>query len=472
MKKSLSLFVALCFVHAVFSQVKVNSVGNTGMGAAPNSKAKLLLNSTSAVTDTVFGIHTSVSNTNSSLSKPMYGGYFKNTQTGDQTGSSAPLHGIYIENNNSKYVNSTYGVYTNNNISGYANTTHGYYVNNTGSGYSGTMYGFYANNTANHGYSGNLYGIYLMNNKPSSVSGDVYGIYSTNSSKSTQGGNVYGAYLSATSPITNGVYGIYSVVSGGSANSRYSGYFTGGKVLVDDDIYANLDVYARGVKLTSDERLKSDIKPLADEKDKLYLLQGKSYKKSPLPIVLEDSMSIALKAEMKKESIENDIAEFGYLAQELKEIFPDLVSQNSNGYYAVNYIGLIPVIVEALKEQRSENEKQSEQIRQLAKLMSIKSINEKAFEENGIESIPLLLQNTPNPFNKATEIGYYIPETINSANIYIYDINGFQQRNISISERGKGVTILQATALQAGIYFYTLICDGKPVDTKQMILTR
>ena len=166
--------------------------------------------------------------------------------------------------------------------------------------------------------------------------------------------------------------------------------------------------------------------------------------------------------------------EYGYLAQELKEIFPDLVkqSQDSAGYYGVNYIGLIPVIVEALKDQRSEIEKQREQIKQLVKLIDVKSINKEIFEENGIESIPLLLQNTPNPFNQLTEIGYYIPENVNSANIYIYDINGFQQRNISITERGKGATTLQASALQAGIYFYTLICDGKPVDTKQMILTK
>jgi hypothetical protein len=136
-------------------------------------------------------------------------------------------------------------------------------------------------------------------------------------------------------------------------------------------------------------------------------------------------------------------------------------------------------LAEALKDQQSENEKQQiqieeqrEQIKQLVKLMGIKSIDKKAFEENGIESIPMLLQNTPNPFSQATEIGYFIPETVNRANIYIYDINGVQQKNISIAERGNGVTVLQATALQAGIYFYTLICDGKPVDTKQMILTK
>ena len=71
----------------------------------------------------------------------------------------------------------------------------------------------------------------------------------------------------------------------------------------------------------------------------------------------------------------------------------------------------------------------------------------------------------PPPFN-------HIPKTVNSANIYIYDINGFQQKNIAIAERWKGATTLQASTLKAGIYFYTLICDGRPVDTKQMILTR
>jgi len=215
----------------------------------------------------------------------------------------------------------------------------------------------------------------------------------------------------------------------------------------------NGDVYANGVKLSSDERLKSDIKPVSGLVPKLYLLEGKSYTKT-LPDKSEN------------------FKEYGYLAQELKEIFPDLVSQDSAGYYAVNYIGLIPIIVEALKDQRLEIEKQQEQIKQLVKLMGINSINEEMFKENGIESIPLLLQNTPNPFNQATEIGYYIPETVSKADVYIYDINGFQQKSISISERGKGATILQASALKAGIYFYTLICDGNPVDTKQMILTR
>jgi hypothetical protein len=342
----------------------------------------------------------------------------------------------------------------------------------------------------------------LMN--PNLSGNEQFGIRATVSSNSGRAlfGALFDTYVTGTNPpsVVHGVYslvrhmsgtqtayGIYSDAEGGSNTpERYSGYFTGGKVVMTDYVgigidptyvsgtvlYVNGNAWASGLFNSSDERLKTEIKPLSGEKDKLYLLQGKSYKKT-----LQASGLKGDTLPKKREKIE--LSEYGYLAQEVKEIFPNLVVQDSAGYYGLNYIGLIPVIIEVLKDQRLENEKQQiqieeqrEQIKQLIKLMNIKSINEKVFEENGIESIPLLLQNTPNPFNQTTEIGYYIPETVKGANIYIYDMSGFQQRNISISERGKGATISQASALQAGIYFYTLICDGKPVDTKQMILTK
>ncbi len=515
MKKIFLLFVTLCLAHLCFAQVKVNSAGNTGIGIDPKSNVKLSLSNSSnssTIADGIFGLHSTVNNqipglpsygiysenTNGTLSSApgrIYGAYLKNSQMSPANVSSG-IYGIYLDNISRSYASTSYGVYTNNSGGGYSTNMYGYYVKNPGGGYSGSLYGLYADNTSTH-TDGRSYGVYLNNNKPSGTWGMVYGIYSTNTIDVSNSGQVYGAYLSASSP-RNGVYGIYSTVSCGSTNTDhcFAGYFTGGEVVVmngnvgigrEQPAYlldVNGTIRVSSTLYSSDERLKSDIKPLTDEKDKLYLLQGKSYKKALIPVDIKDSLTLATAKKTKEKTIETP--EYGYLAQELKEVFPDLVSQDSAGYYSVNYIGLIPVIVEALKDQRSENEKkqiqiekqqiqideQREQIKQLVKLMGIKSIDKKVFEENGIESIPLLLQNTPNPFNQSTEIGYFIPETVGSANIYIYDVNGVQQRNISIAERGNGITVLQATALQAGIYFYTLICDGKPVDTKQMILTK
>ena len=252
------------------------------------------------------------------------------------------------------------------------------------------------------------------------------------------------------------------------------------------------DVKVNGVLVHgSDARMKENIRDIPNSLGKLKQLRSVSYNFKEIereePILekyLKNGVTVEQIKEDRKNAKKNNAhllsrTFYGFLAQDVEKLFPDLVHKDSAGMLAVDYIGMIPLLLNGLQDQQTQIEKQQiqleeqrEQIKQLVKLMNIKSIDGKAFEENGIESIPLLLQNTPNPFNQTTEIGYYIPENVNSANIYIYDINGFQQKNISISERGKGATTLQGSALQAGIYFYTLICDGKPVDTKQMILTR
>ncbi|GAB4452715.1 MAG: hypothetical protein Fur0028_08210 [Bacteroidales bacterium] len=42
---------------------------------------------------------------------------------------------------------------------------------------------------------------------------------------------------------------------------------------------------------------------------------------------------------------------YGVLAQEVQTVLPELVMADSAGYLAVNYDGLIPVIIEAVKAQ-------------------------------------------------------------------------------------------------------------------------
>ena len=239
----------------------------------------------------------------------------------------------------------------------------------------------------------------------------------------------------------------------------------------------------------SDVRMKENIKDISNSFSKLKQLRSVSYnfkeieKEEPIPEkFLKEGISIEqIKADRKNAPKNNahllNRTFYGFLAQDVEKLFPDLVYKDSAGMLSVDYIGIIPLLLDGLQDQQTQIEKQQQQIdeqreliNQLIKTGGIQNPMQNA--ESAIESIPLLMQNTPNPFNQMTEIGYYIPESVSRANIYIYDINGFQQKNISISERGNGSTTLQASSLQAGIYFYTLICDGKPVDTKQMILTR
>jgi cytochrome c-type biogenesis protein CcmE len=59
----------------------------------------------------------------------------------------------------------------------------------------------------------------------------------------------------------------------------------------------------------------------------------------------------------------------GVLAQEIKEVFPELVTEDENENLAVNYQGLVPVLINALKEQENKVQEQEERIKRLEKLL-------------------------------------------------------------------------------------------------------
>jgi len=460
--KKINLFTSLLFVASVgFAQVEVNSTtGNMAVGTVPNAKAKLLLKQSKAATDTLFGFHSTITNTNASLTQPLYGSYSQNTNNG--------------------YDGNLYGMYQKN-------------ISNNST--RGTVYGIYLENTTNSG-SGSVMGLYTRNITNSFSA--TYGINSHTTSTSSSAGTIYGLYSrNETNSLNNTVYGVYSWVSGGNDNNRYSGYFTGGKVSIVNDLYIK-GLYVNNVQIYSDERLKSDIKLLSTEKDKLYQLQGKSYKKTVVVVESRDSLSIALRAENKQE-VFDDISEFGYLAQELKEVFPELVSQDSTtGYYSVNYIGLIPVIIEALKDQQEQikeqqktNESQQREIETLKRALagtSLKSAeigdastnsattseamqNMYLSDNAAIEGLKLY-QNAPNPFNERTTVKCYVPQNIQKVQLCVYNMQGVQVQCITITERGNVSIEIEAGALSAGIYSYVLLADGAASETKQMILTR
>ena len=95
------------------------------------------------------------------------------------------------------------------------------------------------------------------------------------------------------------------------------------------------------VAISSDARLKSNIVSLGSTLPKLLQIDGKSY-------------------EMKGKQ------KIGVLAQEIKEVFPELVSEDDNEMLAVNYQGLVPVLINALKEQQSEIDELKEMVQELA----------------------------------------------------------------------------------------------------------
>jgi len=81
----------------------------------------------------------------------------------------------------------------------------------------------------------------------------------------------------------------------------------------------------------------------------------------------------------------------------------------------------------------------------------------------------VLDQNSPNPFSEKTVISYFIPENIGDAQLVIYNQSGAILKTIPITNRGDGDLTVYASALSSGIFSYSIIADGKIIDTKKMI---
>lgn len=280
-------------------------------------------------------------------------------------------------------------------------------------------------------------------------------------------------------------------------NGIYLTYSNGDHVIGSYDVNNgnkfnfNCEVWSSGLKLTSDERLKINISKIDNSMTKLRKLNGVSYnllnkesitnKSLTESVISSDTIKMTDKEKDNKaffEAYEANVKNakpkrMGLIAQDLQKVYPELVDKDSSGYYSVDYIGLIPVMIEALKELDSIIEVQNTQINDLiVRLGNSTPKKIGASQETDILTYPVLDQNIPNPFNTATTIGFSLPASTITASVYVYNMNGVQLKSYPIDQRGKGNITIQGSEFSAGMYLYALIADDKVIDTKRMILTK
>jgi hypothetical protein len=240
-------------------------------------------------------------------------------------------------------------------------------------------------------------------------------------------------------------------------------------------------VRATSFSETSDKRLKENIKKIDNSLSTLKKLRGVTYTLKPdykKSTSLKDSNIDSTDNSSSIDTALYNRTQIGFIAQELQQVYPNLVYEDKEGILSVNYIGLIPVIVEALKVQDSLIYAQSLKIKELksdiassnkSKLKSSTAIN-----SNASETITnaFLYQNNPNPFSNSTEIQYFLPEEVQNAIIYIFNMQGELLKSNPIYNRGQGSITINASEFKPGMYIYSLIADNQEVDTKRMILTQ
>ena len=277
----------------------------------------------------------------------------------------------------------------------------------------------------------------------------------------------YGVY-GALQGIKNGagIFGTATTAPNPQINGKYAGYFQG-------DTYVTGILTAGQITTLSDARYKSNIQQInATALAKITALNPVQYTMlSGEAIAFANTEPTDTTSTMTMITSNEDLSKanqihYGLLAQEVKELYPELVYEDSAGVMSINYTELIPLLIQAVQDL-------AEQVSALSGSSSATRKQAPKQQESNTESIAATLhQNTPNPFTEATTISYVIPLEVQQASIYIYNMLGEQLGKYDISVFGDGNVTISANELYAGTFLYSLVVDGKLIDTKQMILTQ
>jgi len=112
-----------------------------------------------------------------------------------------------------------------------------------------------------------------------------------------------------------------------------------GNISFTGDFTVNGDIcYSGTMAACSDGRYKSNIAQLSNMLTSVLALRGVTYN---------------WKTEEFPEKEFTEELQIGFIAQELEKIFPELVYTDKNGYKAVDYSKLTPILLEATKEQQN-----------------------------------------------------------------------------------------------------------------------
>jgi len=232
----------------------------------------------------------------------------------------------------------------------------------------------------------------------------------------------------------------------------------------------------------SDRRLKKDIEDFKDGLDQILQIR---------PVWYRYNGRFGLPTEERY---------VGVIAQEIQEVAPYTVTPyqqtdektgEQSEFLSYNGTAVTYMLVNAVQDQQQLIEEKEARITELeAKAKKIDELEERLAKLEALLNKPSALsetqtdvhiqsknqarleQNAPNPFNENTVIEYFLPEGITNAYLRIADQMGKVLQLIKLETTGQGQVNLTTDELPSGTYSYSLILDGKLLETKQMILTR
>ncbi len=329
----------------------------------------------------------------------------------------------------------------------------------------------------------NTRGIYNTANGGSALN------YNTSGSNNT--GDGYNANVNDTSYTDAGAFGYDAL-----ATASY-------QVRIGDNQITSIGGYANWTNI-SDGRVKKNILQNVPGLTFINQLQPVTYNlnldaadKIVEPPVHKDAKGNTIQPtqeQLAARSAKEQIVYTGFIAQDVEKAAQKVsynfsgvdAAKNSKDLYGLRYAEFVVPLVKAVQELSAINEVKDAKIdtlqQQLNDLKSTVAQMQSAMSQccnsfsSGMQSAvsnisdqPKLDQNVPNPFNGSSYISYYIPQGFHSAQLMVVDISGHTLKTFALANSGYGKQVISGSEMAAGMYQYSLLIDGKLIDTKKMV---
>ncbi|MDO1448792.1 tail fiber domain-containing protein [Rhodocytophaga aerolata] len=173
-----------------------------------------------------------------------------------------------------------------------------------------------------------------------------------------------------------------------------------------------------------------------------------------------------------KAGLPTDKKYVGVIAQQVQQVAPHMIGefiyQDTTGkqekYLDYDANALTYMLVNAVKELKSENEQLKSELAQIKQMLNK--------QNPGSDAVARLWQNQPNPYGSSTLIRYSVPATASSAYLKVYSVTGQEVFSKQLLIMDEGAVEISTQILTPGTYIYHLVIDGNTVDNKKMVLTK
>lgn len=158
-------------------------------------------------------------------------------------------------------------------------------------------------------------------------------------------------------------------------------------------------------------------------------------------------------------------------AKELNFIFDGVdAPKNEHDLYALRYSEFVVPLVKAVQELYTLNEQKDSIIAEFREALNeIARRDGRALPYNNKTGIS---QNYPNPVRQSTVIEYTLPDNVGAARLVLTDAAGRMLKNYNLNKSPGGNITLNTGTLASGVYNYSLIVDGKVIQTRKLTVAR